>query len=72
MSCRASIFGARQSFEREHARRSLLFDLDMSINRPTGALPTHAALVSLAGVCQNWCGAAPSRRPATRRAGTHR
>lgn len=48
----ASIFWV-QSMVREDARRSLLFDLDMSILRLTQAHPDDPALVSLVGVYHN-------------------
>ena len=42
-----------QSMVREDARRTLLFDLDMSIVRLTRDHPGHAALVSLVGTYHN-------------------
>jgi PKHD-type hydroxylase len=42
-----------QSLVRDDAQRSLLFDLDMSIQRLTKDVPDHASLVQLAGVYHN-------------------
>ena len=42
-----------QSLVREDAQRALLFDLDTAIQRLTGDVPQHAALVQLTGVYHN-------------------
>ncbi|SEQ01099.1 PKHD-type hydroxylase [Solimonas aquatica] len=42
-----------QSLVRDDAARTLLFDLDRSIQQLRGALPEHAALVQLTGVYHN-------------------
>lgn len=42
-----------QSLVREDAQRSLLFDLDMSIQRLTKDVPDHASLVQLTGIYHN-------------------
>lgn len=42
-----------QSLVRDDAQRSLLFDLDMSIQRLTKDVPDHASLIQLTGVYHN-------------------
>jgi PKHD-type hydroxylase len=42
-----------QSMVREDARRSLLFDLDMAVQRLSSDVPEHASLISLTGVYHN-------------------
>lgn len=42
-----------QSLVRDDAQRSLLFDLDMSIQRLSKDVPDHASLIQLAGVYHN-------------------
>jgi len=42
-----------QSMIRDDAQRTLLFDLDRSIQRVSADLPDHAAIVPLTGVYHN-------------------
>jgi PKHD-type hydroxylase len=42
-----------QSMVREDARRMLLFDLDMAVQRISAAVPEHESLISLTGVYHN-------------------